>query len=97
MRLSGCNRMVQIIGMSKLDLLKAELETLEDFKCLGITLADRIKNYYENEIERIEQFGAENPMVEVDEAYMHRLKRFNRDYTLTVSNTNNKQSLVYKT
>lgn len=90
--------MVQIIGMSKLDLLKVELETLEDFKCLSFDLTDKIKEYYRHEIQCIEQYGANNPMIEVDEAYMHRLKRFNRDYTLTVSNTNNKQLLVgYKT
>lgn len=69
------------IGISRCDLLKFELETLKEFKCLSFDLADKIRDYYQHEIECIEKNGAANPTIEISREYMNMLKPFvkNRD------------------
>ena len=53
----------RLCRMTRLDLLKKELEIVTELRCLSFYVKDLAKNNYEGEIEAIEKFHAENPEV----------------------------------
>ena len=49
--------------MTRLDVLKLELEIAKKFKCLNFADKERVIEWYEREIECIEKYGSPNPKV----------------------------------
>ena len=47
--------------MKRLDELKRELKLIQELPCLSFNLVEQCVNYYEHEIECIEQWGSANP------------------------------------
>ena len=50
--------------MTRLDLLKKQLETVKKLTCISFDLKEKVIKYYEHEIECIEEYGGYNPEVE---------------------------------
>lgn len=62
--------------IEKLELLKIELDDIKHFKCLSDELKNEVIKYYEKEIEAIEVYGADNPMIQRRENYFPFLDEF---------------------
>lgn len=53
--------------ISRLEVLKKELEIVKNFKCLSYSLAEDVIGWYSREISSIENFGSINPIYETEE------------------------------
>lgn len=51
--------------MTRLDLLKQEIETVKELRCLSFGIKDEVVAHYEREITAIEKWGASNPEYEL--------------------------------
>lgn len=47
--------------MRRLDLLKKELEIINGLDCLAFNIKEQAQEYYNHEIECIEEYGSPNP------------------------------------
>lgn len=53
--------------ISRLEVLKKELEIVKNFKCLSYSLAEDVIGWYSREISAIENFGSINPIYETED------------------------------
>lgn len=56
-----------VMKINRLDLLKQEKEKMMHMKTLSFALIRQCCDYYQHEIDCIEQYGSENPEYEIEE------------------------------